>query len=392
MKEIFHKMYLANVSNRLRELENPRDIDCKRWIWELVQNAKDSIAGNKDRTSVDIKIIVEGDSYKFLHNGSPFTIATLTALLYKFSEGKRNDGESTGRFGTGFLTTHSLSKIVKITSDYIDDEDSKIYGFSVTMFREGEDKELLDGLKNTENSFERFQDTFGWTTYEYIAKTDANKEAGKLGIKNFKENIALVMLFCPEINSIELNDNGKIFSIEYINDIYDSKSKSYKFHKFYFKVNDNGEISKRIFLSYKINEYNEQLTKKFEKERNLRICCALELDDNNNILHKDFIPCLFCSLPLVGSEKHQFPFFINSPDFEPDSERTSLLLEGKEINENTGKISEPGINKLILLRIIKIYKEFLDYICKINIRNRYFLIIGINSIPQINFLDRKWYE
>ena len=138
MKEIFHNMYLANVSNRLRELENPRVIDGKRWVWELVQNAKDSIVGSQDRTSIDIKIIVEGDSYKFLHNGSPFTIKTLTALLYKYSEGKRNDYESTGRFGTGFLTTHSLSKIVKITSDYIDNEDSKIYGFSVTMFREGE--------------------------------------------------------------------------------------------------------------------------------------------------------------------------------------------------------------------------------------------------------------
>ena len=138
MKEIFHNMYLVNVSNRLRELENPRVIDGKRWVWELVQNAKDSIVGSQDRTSIDIKIIVEGDSYKFLHNGSPFTIKTLTALLYKYSEGKRIDYESTGRFGTGFLTTHSLSKIVKITNDYIDNEDSKIYGFSVTMFREGE--------------------------------------------------------------------------------------------------------------------------------------------------------------------------------------------------------------------------------------------------------------
>ena len=113
MQKIFYKEYLANVRNRLRELDNPGDIDCKRWIWELVQNAKDSIVGNNDRTSVDIKIIVEGDSYKFIHNGSPFTMGTLTALLYKFSEGKRNDSESTGRFGTGFLTTHSLSKIVK---------------------------------------------------------------------------------------------------------------------------------------------------------------------------------------------------------------------------------------------------------------------------------------
>ena len=31
--------------NRLRELENPSDNDCKRWIWELIQNAKDSIVG-----------------------------------------------------------------------------------------------------------------------------------------------------------------------------------------------------------------------------------------------------------------------------------------------------------------------------------------------------------
>ena len=260
------------------------------------------------------------------------------------------------------------------------------------MFREGEDKELLEGLKKSENSFERFQDTFGWTTYEYIAKTDTNKGAGKLGIKNFKENIALVMLFCPEINSIELNDNGKIFSIEHINKIDDIKNESEKFHKFFFKVNDNGEIFKRIFLSYKINEYNEQLTKKFEKERYLRICCALEIDDNNNILNKSSIPCLFCSFPLVGSEKHLFPFFINSPDFEPDSERTSLLLDGKEINENTGKISEPGINKMILLRITEIYKDFLDYICGSDIRKRFFLIKGINSLPKINFFDIKWYE
>ena len=44
-KTIFGKIYLANVKNRLRDLNNPSNIDCKRWIWELVQNAKDSIFG-----------------------------------------------------------------------------------------------------------------------------------------------------------------------------------------------------------------------------------------------------------------------------------------------------------------------------------------------------------
>ena len=102
MRNIFSKIYLANVGNRLRELENPNDIDCKRWIWELVQNAKDSILGQKNKKGVDIEINVENDIYKFMHNGSPFTMETLTALLYKYSEGKRNDYESTGRFELDF--------------------------------------------------------------------------------------------------------------------------------------------------------------------------------------------------------------------------------------------------------------------------------------------------
>jgi hypothetical protein len=138
-----------------------------------------------------------------------------------------------------------------------------------------------------------------------------------------------------------------------------------------------------------INEPNDKLTERFNIERNLRICCAIELDKDNNIIIDQKSPCLYCSFPLIGSESFELPFIINSPDFEPDSERQTILLDGNDINEETGKISDPGINKMILLRIIKIYKEFLDYLCylcKKNIRKRYFLIIGINSIPQINFL------
>ena len=212
---IFGKIYLANVRNRLiTELTNPSDIDCKRWVWELVQNAKDSIAGKKDKNLVDIKINVDKDLYIFKHNGASFTKKTLTALIYKFSEGKKNDGESTGRFGTGFLTTHSLSKTVKIKSNIINNNNGLPEGFSITLYREGDNDELLKGLENTEKSFTSPIDNDGWTSYEYKASTSRNIEAGKLGIQNFKENIAKVMLFCPEINTIELNENGKKFLIK----------------------------------------------------------------------------------------------------------------------------------------------------------------------------------
>jgi len=50
---VLHKMYVSNVSNRLREMDTPSDIDCQRWPWELMQNAKDSISGS-GRDSVEV--------------------------------------------------------------------------------------------------------------------------------------------------------------------------------------------------------------------------------------------------------------------------------------------------------------------------------------------------
>ena len=385
---IFGKIYFANVKNRLRELEFPNDIDCKRWIWELVQNAKDSISNHPDRNGVDIKIKIENDIYSFSHNGSPFTMKTLTALLYKFSEGKSNNGESTGRFGTGFLTTHSLSKIVKIKGDIILKNKDDIQGFKLIMYREGEDEELLEGLKKTEKSFELIKSD-GWTSYEYEAITSRNKEAGKLGIQNFKENIDKVMLFCPEIKTIELNDNGKILSINrsYIdnNPIVDCK-------KITFNKIEEKNNSQKIFIYTQKNEHNDKLTEKFNTDRNIRICCAIELDKDDNIIVEPKSPCLFCSLPLVGSEAFELPFIINSPDFEPDSERQTILLDGNDISEETGKISDPGINKMILDISKDMYKSLINYICLNNIKNRFHLARGLVSVPNITrFFDRKIY-
>jgi len=394
LSNVFDNMYLANTQNRLRELDNPNDVDCKRWPWELVQNSKDSNSGQTDRKGVDIEMDIDdnNNSYTFRHNGSPFNVKSLFALMYKYSSGKRNDSESTGRFGTGFLTTHALSKIVDIKGDIIlkNKITNKLCtkGFSLTMYREGEGEELLNGLKKQKESFKTYKYSFGWTSYKYTTYTQRNKEAGKMGIQNFKENIAKVMLFCPEINSVKLNNNGKVLTIERGKEFsYGNECK-----KLTLFINDNGNISKRMFLYLKINEYNEKLTERFGTKRFLRICCAEELDENNNIIIDSSSPCLFCSLPLVGSEVHTLPFIINSPDFEPDSERQAILLDGNEIDEKTGKISVPGINKMILNRSQSMYRTLLQCICQNNIGNRYSLARGLQSIPNVTrFFNSNWY-
>ena len=143
-------MYASAIYNRLRELGNPQENDLKRWVWELIQNAKDTIKDDSEKDGVDIQINVKGDTVEFQHNGAPFTAEARLGLLYKYSDGKENH-ETTGRFGTGFLTTHCLSKTVSIESDMYGDDG--LSGFFVTMFRDGQSsEELIEGLRKMEDT------------------------------------------------------------------------------------------------------------------------------------------------------------------------------------------------------------------------------------------------
>ena len=173
---VLHKMYVSNVGNRLREMETPSDIDCQRWPWELMQNAKDSISGS-ERNSVEIILEINDDLVIFQHDGCPFNGKTYLALLYKYSEGKANNTESTGRFGTGFLTTHSLSKIVQMEGPIID-EDGTLCGFEVTMYRDGKDNdELIEGMRKMEKEKKFWRNKNPrWTKFKYLLKTKRNKE------------------------------------------------------------------------------------------------------------------------------------------------------------------------------------------------------------------------
>ena len=177
LDELLDNMYINNVDKRLRELDQPSENDCKRWIWELIQNAKDSILEDNVKKFVDIKLIVKNELVVFKHNGSPFTAKALFGLLYKYSAGDINNTESTGRFGTGFLTTHTLSKIVSIEGDlYKDNSKNELCGFSATMYRDGIDAdELLEGVRRMRKSLSYTEEKNNWTTYTYHLTTLQNK-------------------------------------------------------------------------------------------------------------------------------------------------------------------------------------------------------------------------
>ena len=81
-------------------------------MWELIQNAGDAAQGEEVEIFIHLKRDGEGWRLEFSHSGRPFNVLTLTSLVNQVSgkeRGPREEGrESTGRFGTGFMTTHCL--------------------------------------------------------------------------------------------------------------------------------------------------------------------------------------------------------------------------------------------------------------------------------------------
>lgn len=388
-EKLLRKMYISNVAKRLRQLNQPSDVDRKRWVWELIQNAKDTIVGDPTKNQINVRIDIDGDIVKFRHDGSPFTADARFGLLYKYSEDKENQ-ESTGRFGTGFLTTHCLSKVVNIESNmYSNEEHTSLCGFSVTMYRDGQiEKELLDGLDKMQQSEEYYEETFPWTTFTYNVSTESGRRAIKLGIENFHENIAQTMLFCKELASIELNDNGKITSIirkpvvEVAPNVMSAE----------FEIRGEQTFTRR-FLYSSFCEYNKELSDRYRADRKIRIDAAIEVDANNCIVNHSGNTSHYCVLPLVGIESQlDEPLILNSPDFEPDEERQSLLLAGQNWDEEHNNISEVGINQTIYSKVFNLYDNLVSYLSANNYGKLYLLANGLKKAKDHEKLDAKWYD
>ena len=97
LNKILRKKYAQDIANRLKVLQSPNEHDIKRWVWELLQNAKDTIA-TTDQEQIEVVVEYQDDYVIFRHNGAPFNLDALYSLIYKKSgEDKEDNAESTGQ-------------------------------------------------------------------------------------------------------------------------------------------------------------------------------------------------------------------------------------------------------------------------------------------------------
>ncbi len=82
--------------------ETNRQKYARRWIWELVQNARDR---QKEGVNISVHLDENKGVVSFSHDGKCFNRLSLLRLITQISD-KLGGEDNTGRFGTGFITTN----------------------------------------------------------------------------------------------------------------------------------------------------------------------------------------------------------------------------------------------------------------------------------------------
>ena len=341
MEAAIYSLAAEKIHQKIEELEKSgkKEEYKKRWLWELTQNAKDC---SKSNEGIIIEIIVKDRTISFSHDGEPFDFNSIMDLVLQKSS-KRKENNKTGKFGTGFISTHLISKKVRITGSYKDNNKKIRSGLDIDVDRDFSTVEELEGkLRNT------------------IKKIDT--------------------LFSVQNNSHSLNSSYMTtfnydFSSEHVSIIEDSIKEFYEMSPFVLAFNEN---IKMIKVNYRGKDNVIEIIKREKKKNNkieevtiikdgFDILLIIASDDDvfvstklercDSVLHCSDVrryPKLFCDFPMIGTENFSFPLIVNSKLFDMQQERNGIYPES-------------DLNKKILEKAVELYGILLDNLSESNV-------------------------
>lgn len=127
--------------------------------------------------------------------------------------------ETTGKFGTGFLTTHLLSRIVEVSGVYLYSETHR--NFTLKLDRSPKTKpEMIAKYMEIKQRIETFDDPAICpvvenylagvncdTSFKYFINNAKGRSTTERGINNFFLCVNYVLAFNPKFESITIYDN-----------------------------------------------------------------------------------------------------------------------------------------------------------------------------------------
>jgi len=326
------------------------EVASKRWVWELIQNSLD-VQTKYQRGKYKIKIDWEEDSKRllFAFNAGPFTSQDLVALITggsskPFESGR--ESELLGRFGSGFLVSHILSKRVDIRGKICPsaEEFADTKEFSISMDRSsGNEQGILENIAACYNQAEEvIVESSVWDAqYSYTILDNIGETAAEQGIDILNDLIPYLGCFIDSIESVEIN--GTLIRWREAN--CPSLSAYPQIQIIETVRNDEETIGQVMIFS--------------DEQQDQQIAFPVHLTTNGNIRLNELneVPRIFISVPFIGTEKLGIPFVINARELEPSEERDGVYLAKDS--------KETELNRRIIEQSYELYKKALNSIAGI---------------------------
>jgi hypothetical protein len=346
----------------------------RRWFWELLQNASDY--------NDEVKIILElyPDKIIFKHNGKPFSASNARNLIAPNSDKTDPDlniDDMIGQFGTGFISTHVLSSVIKVTG--ILEEEGSCERFSFDLDRTGyNDKEQLkQSISSSSQQFEKigtsvrcqtgsFDSSFEYNLSKPLPGIDVS-DVVKSGLDCVYEVLPFTLAFLTNVQSVRIENNGTSF--------IDSKV-----IEFIPQTEENGLFKIKIQETNE-NEIVHQDLKSFMYSDSSEVKAIVTINNLKILEYPEQLPKLFCALPLIGTEKFSFPVAINSAEFVTQTERDAIRLS---------KANDPD-NRKLMLDGVKAYKTLLSKLINLNYLEGFFNIIFWDNCLIEDYDEKEWY-
>lgn len=379
-----YKLTADKVIQILSDVRNERTKSRRRWIWELMQNAKDvpNIYGG-----VTIEIVLRENEFVFSHNGNPFRVENITGLIQQVSTGKPSDSTNkriTGKFGTGFISTHLLSDTVTVKG-IVEHEGLLPKSFQFDLNRKAEKSEDLiiyvaeeldkiekiedESLFPTKNNYNllRKESDFD-TVFIYPLENSESREAAIIGIEDLATTLPQTLFFVEELKKVIIKN--EITGKEITYELYENRNEG----DFYFpliKETINGNTQDLCFIHFKNDKIDLAVPVKSHFDRTIKVI------EKSARLFRDF--------PLVGTEQFYFPFILNGLNFFPTDKRDSILLTDTTSNSVI-------VNRDIFTHAIEKAEVFVEWLKTNNAKN--LSLIAQSRIPTVLTESEviKWFK
>ena len=381
-----------NIWDILDKVEDKTETAHRRWVWELMQNAKDT-ANHFGQVSVAVELL--DGVLTFSHNGDAFEVDHITGLIQQNSskDFDNADDDVTGKYGTGFISTHVLSGVIKVTG-VVKRPEGLYRHFSLELDRRAtRPKDMIEPIRLTMERAQRLDDNDEFpiaedylqnrveheetrdTTFRYELGEDAPEANGWQAARTGLADLATLLPVTLINNQGKINGQGKRRGIKKVCVRQEDGSRQ-TYHceqlpavaedglvsRYQVTITDGADSAIRYFLAYETTELRLVVEVKGANDLTLLPEYTTQVQPKNQR-----VPTLWRDFPLVGSDNFYFPFLLNGKSFHPHEARDGIKLnEGPKARHNRD----------LLMKAVEAALAFTDWLVERKAVNGYRLAVS----------------